>query len=183
MATGRPATVIDARALRRLEAMEIQVWRARAPKRLAAEDIPERTFANEPEPAPDRRPESAAASAGSAPRARRIRLEAGSGRWLLVVDDADRARHAPLIEDIRATLGSDDCRFGTWSDSAEAGVAPEDWDAHGIRHALVFDGFADERTVDDAGPAYVRGGALQRLATSGAVRRELWRRLQPLLED
>lgn len=117
------------------------------------------------------------AESESPPATGRIRLEAGSGRWLLVVDDAERARHATLLEDIRAALGTSDCRFGTWSDSPESGVAVTDWAAHGIHHALVFgDGEgADGRLVD--------AGTLDALVVSGDARRALWLRLKSLLGD
>lgn len=165
--------MIEPRAIRRLEAMDIQVWRARARKAADAGDV--RTGASTPAGAvPVPAGTTGVAAEPARPRPGRIRLEAGSGRWLLVVDDADRARHASLIEDIRATLGAGDCRFGTWSDSPEAGVAVADWEAHGIAHALVFGG--------QSGPGIVQGGDLDRLAASGEARRALWRRLQPLLE-
>jgi len=160
---------IDARAIRRLEAMDIPVWLARAPRDPGAGDAPSRP------PAPVEDFPTDASARGSDSRPGRVRLEAGSGRWLLVVDDVERARHANLIEDIRAALGTGDCRFGTWSDSPEAGVAIEDWEAHGIRHALVFGG--------QAGPGFVQGGDLATLASSGEARRTLWRRLRPLLVD
>src|SRR6056297_214635 len=166
-AGGRRATMIDAQAIRRLAAMDIPVWRARTPRHAGAD----RAEAAAVSPVAD--PSTEALSGEARRRPGRIRLEAGSGRWLLVVDDADRARHATLLEDIRATLGAGDCRFGTWSDSPEAGVAVEDWEAHGIRHALVF--------RDEAGAAFVQGGELGRLTESGEARRALWRRLQPLL--
>lgn len=159
--------MIDARAIRRLAAMDIPVWRARA-SRQARSDMSDASA----EPLEDRPTEALPGEARQRPG--RIRLEAGSGRWLLVVDDADRARHAGLIEDVRATLGPGDCRFGTWSDSAEAGIGAEDWNAHGILHAVVFS--------DQAAPGFVQGGQLDRLASSGEARRALWRRLQPLLE-
>jgi len=164
--------MIDPRAIRRLEAMDIQVWRARVPKQPGAGELRSHDVAPA-DAAPVADPSTPAASERAPARPVRIRLEAGSGRWLLVVDDADRARHATLLEDIRATLGAGDCRFGTWSDSPEAGVAVEDWEAHGIRHALVF--------RDEAGAAFVQGGELGRLTESGEARRALWRRLQPLL--
>lgn len=157
---------IDPRAIRTLAAMDIPVWLARAPKHAGAGDSRPAT------PGPDE-DDSESFRERSPSRPERIRLEAGSGRWLLVVDDADRARHATLIEDVRATLGTDDCRFGTWSDSPEAGVAVEDWEAHGIRHALVFGG--------QVGPGFVQGGDLATLASSGDARRALWRRLRPLM--
>lgn len=162
--------MIDASAIRRLEAMDIPAWCLRTPRHAGAVEVrPATATAVESVPVEKR---SIDAAPGQ-PRIARIRLEAGSGRWLLVVDDADRARYATLIEDIRATLGTGDCRFGTWSDSLEAGVAAEDWDAHGIRHALVFGG--------DVGPGFVQGGELARLTASGEARRTLWRRLQSLL--
>jgi len=174
--------MIDARAIRRLAAMDIQVWRTRVPRHADGGTTRSSEYTTEAA-------SEAASSTGRPPlRSRRIRLEAGSGPWLLVVDDADRARHAKLIEDIRTTLGPDECRFGTWSDSAEAGVAPEDWQGHGIRHTLVFVGDGDghnggdEHCGNDVRPALISGGELQRLATSGQARRALWRRIQPLLE-
>ena len=167
--------MIDARAIRRLAAMDIQVWRARIPK--PAADDRARSVENSFEVA------GASGSEKSLPASRRIRLEAGSGRWLLVVDDADRARHASLIEDIRATLGMDDCRFGIWSNSAESGVAPADWQAHGIRHVLVFSDYDKEPDSGDGKPAFMVAGELQRLANSGQARRALWRQLKLLLED
>lgn len=170
--------MIDAPAIRRLAAMEIPVWRARVRDRFASET---------PRPAEDSAegPRDAATAPAEklSRRFRRIRLEAGSGRWLLVIDEADRARYSPLIEDVRATLGVDDCRFGTWSDSAEAGVAPEDWQAHDIRHVLVFDRRGEGPESANAAPALVACGELQRLASSGQARRALWQRLRPLLED
>ena len=163
---------IEPGAIRRLAAMDIQVWRARSPKSVEITQTPPAAETSA-EAGPVEDCSVDAAPGGLPSRTGRIRLEAGSGCWLLVVDDADRARHAKLIEDIRAALGTDDCRFGTWSDSAEAGVAVEDWEAHGIRHALVFSG--------QAGPGFVQAGKLDELKISGEARRALWRRLQPLL--
>ena len=176
-AGGGRRTVIDARALRRLAAMDIQTWRVRARKPAVGER-------SRPAGVSPEGPRAAtAAPAEQLPQgARRIRLEAGSGRWLLVIDDAHRARFTLLIEDMRGTLGVDNCRFGTWSDSAEAGVAPEDWQAHGIRHALVFSGHGEGHNSGNAGPAFVPCGELQRLATSGQARRALWQQLKSLLE-
>lgn len=142
----------EAGRVAKLEAMGIDVWRLRG--RSAA---------------PDR-------GAGGRATAPRVRLEAGGGAWLLVVDDASRARFETLINDVCALLGNDRCRFGTWSDSAQSGVAAEEWDAHGIVAAVVF------------GPAkalpagFVSAGPLQELAESPAARRSLWQRLRPLLE-
>jgi len=162
--------VIDAGAVRRLAAMEIPVWRARVREPVAHE---------QPGPAGESPREAGAPPpAAELPQdSRRIRLEAGSGRWLLVVDDADRARYSLLIEDIRATLGVDDCRFGTWSDSPESGVGVSDWQAHGIRCALVFE------RGEPAHDGFLHVGTLEGLAASGAARKALWQQLKPLLED
>lgn len=156
--------------------MDIQVWRARVRKPAADQRS---RYTGEPLA---QAPADVGTAFEKAPHcARRIRLEAGSGRWLLVIDDAERARYARLIEDIRATLGLDECRFGTWSDSAEAGVGPEDWQAHGIRHVLVF-GPCEEGYESGNVPTFVPAGELHRLAGSGQAKRALWQRLRPYLE-
>lgn len=164
-------TMIDSRAIRTLAAMDIQVWLNRAPKHADAGDA-RPAAATSADALTGEDPPAETHLGANRTRPVRIRLEAGSGRWLLVVDDADRARHSRLIEDIRAALGNDDCRFGTWSDSAEAGVSTEDWEAHGIRHALVFGG--------NAGSGFIQGGELAKLALSAEARRALWHKLKPL---
>lgn len=172
MTGGGAATVIDPGVIRHLAAMDIQVWRIRRPSRAAGTRA-----ASSDVGAAGSCGSGAGSDAGSATRAAasgRIRLEAGSGRWLLVVDDAERARHASLLEDIRAALGPRNCRFGTWSDSSEAGVAVDEWAAHGIRHALVFG------TAPASG--FISGAPLAQLASSGDARRALWRKLQSALE-
>lgn len=146
--------MIDARAVHRLQAMDVQVWRLRGRRQSAVES---------------------AAQPGAERHTGRIRLEAGSGRWLLVIDDAERARHAALLEDVGATLDTGECRFGTWSDSPDSGIAISDLEAHGIRQALVFGEGDDLQQL-------LHVGALDRLASSGAARRALWLRIKPLLE-
>jgi len=106
-------STLRADSLRRLRAMEIDVWVPRA----AA-------------PAPDDR-----ASVSEGPR---IRLEAGGGRWLLVADEDARARFRVLLDDLRALLDPAECRFGKWSDSVEAGVGLDELGAQAIEHVLVF---------------------------------------------
>jgi len=133
-------------SLRRLDAMGVPVWRLRRPR-----------------------------PAAGASRAGRIRLEAGSGRWLLVVDEIERAEHERLLGDLVATLGAAECRFGTWSDSPDSGVGPEDWAAHGIEHVLVAG-------APDAAPdGCIRAPALAELAASGRARRALWSHLREVL--
>jgi len=120
--------------------------------------------------------ESRRRAAESEPLPPRVRLEAGSGRWLLVVDADERARHRLLLTDIRALLGSAQCRFGTWSDTADAGVAAADWGEHGIAKVLAF-GVTDMRH-----PMLIRAPALDALAREGVQRRRLWQLLRPELE-
>lgn len=152
--------MMDARSLRRLEVMGIGVWQRRRVR--AAEP------ARESEPIPPARAKAAPA---------RIRLEAGGGPWLLVVEDIDRSRHERLLGDIIAVLGAEHCRFGSWSDSPESGVAVAEWSAHGIRGALVFE---DRYDLPDG---CIAAGALEELARAGSARRRLWGRLRTLLHE
>ena len=137
---------METRRLRKLHAMGVPVWRLRQRRG-------------------DRR--------GS--RSGRIRLEAGSGRWLLVVDEVERARYDTFLGDLMATLGPAECRFGTWSDSPDSGVGPEDWIAHGIEHVLVA-GAHPGAPADCVGVA-----SLAELSSSASERRRLWARLRERL--
>ncbi|MGK7296428.1 MAG: hypothetical protein ACNS61_11485 [Candidatus Wenzhouxiangella sp. M2_3B_020] len=152
--------MMDARSLRRLEAMDIGVWQRRRSR--------------PSEPATENEPTS---PAGARRRTPRIRLEAGGGPWLLVVEDVDRSRHERLLGDIIAVFGAQRCRFGSWSDSPESGVAVAEWSAHGIRGALVFE---DREDLPDG---CIAAGALEELARAGSARRRLWGRLRTLLQD
>lgn len=134
---------METRSLRRLQAMGVPIWRLRR-----------------------HRGERQGSRSG------RIRLEAGSGRWLLVVDEVERARYDAFLADLMATLGPAECRFGTWSDSADSGVGPEDWEAHGIEHVLV----AGAHPGAPAGCVVV--ASLAELTASASERRRLWARLR-----
>lgn len=105
----------------------------------------------------------------------RIRLSSGRGRWLLVLDDAGRAENEAMIDDLRALLGADQVRFGRWSDSADSGVAADDWRERGIEWVLDFGG----RPVEH--PAVLNLPPLGELIRSGAARKALWQALRPLL--
>ena len=72
---------------------------------------------------PDAEPEADRPSE-AIPRIPRIRLEAGGGEWLVVVEDIDRSRYERMLGDIIGVLGAERCRYGSWSDSQESGVAP-----------------------------------------------------------
>lgn len=145
----------DGARVARLEAMGIAVWRLRG-----------RPTAPVPQQA----------VAGDDGGQLRVRLEAGPGAWLLIVDEASRARFETLLNDVRAALGADRCRFGTWSDSSQSGVAVDEWEAHGIEAAVAFG--ADRKLPD----GFVAAAPLAELAKSAQARRTLWQRLKPVLE-
>lgn len=146
----------EAERVARLQAMGITVWRRRRASRPADGHAP--------------------ASAAPAPAVPRVRLEAGTGPWLLIADERARARYEALLADLRAVLGPARCRFGAWADSPEAGVAVDEWPAHGIEHAIAFG-------ADDAlPPGFVAAPSLGELAGSASARRGLWSRLRPRLE-
>ena len=110
----------------------------------------------------------------------RIRLAAGSGDWLLVCPEGVPETYRRLVDDIVASIGVARCRFGEWADSADAGVAVDEWQSRGIEHVLAF-------AEDDAGrrpgrarlddPRVIDVAALAELAQSGAARKALWHQL------
>ncbi len=109
----------------------------------------------------------------------RIRLASGHGDWLLVTPDPGDGRHHRLIADITATIGIDRCRFGHWSDSAEAGVSLAELVQRGIEHVLVLG--SSPTPIGD--PRVAQAPALDELAESGVARRRLWAVLKPYLES
>ncbi|MDT8410252.1 MAG: hypothetical protein RQ741_11675 [Wenzhouxiangellaceae bacterium] len=144
--------MLDAPSRLRLQKMGIELWSSRSSSAATA-----------PASIPD---------APSQPRpalaAPRIRLGAGSGPWLLIIDEASAGRERLLLEDIRATIGAAQCRFGQWSDSPDSGVGADDWLDHGIKHVLVLGGPAVvHRCV-------INAPALADLAGSADLRRQLW---------
>lgn len=107
----------------------------------------------------------------------RIRLESGTGAWLIVADESERATYRVLLDDLRAVLGPAECRFGKWSDTPEAGIGPDDWQAHGIRHVLVFG------DAPAAAGQVLRAAALAELLEQADARKALWALLRPRLAD
>lgn len=149
-------------SLRRLRGMGVEVWRLRRSGPARTDDsVPEASDRVERVPATG---------------AIRIRLAPGRGRWLLVTDDQIPDAAQPLLDDLRAVLGTEQCRFGQWSDTADAGVAPDEWSERGITHVVAFG------APPGAHPSIVEVPALAELAKSGQARRSLWLRLRPLLE-
>ena len=110
----------------------------------------------------------------------RIRLASGSGDWLLVIQGGVPESHRVLMDDVMASIGAARCRFGEWSDSPSAGVAADEWQAHGIEHVLVFAEAEQGRRpgrarLDD--PRLVTAPTLAALAESGDARKQLWQQL------
>lgn len=120
-------------------------------------------------------------AAGHAPR---IRLAAGSGDWLLVCHGGVSEEYRVLMDDIVASIGAQRCRFGEWADSADAGVAADEWQARGIEHVLVF---ADSDSARRPGrarlndPRVIETSPLSELSQSGAARKTLWLQLSSRL--
>lgn len=140
-------------SLRRLQAMDVAVWVRRD--------------------RPLRKRETAR------PRAEpRIRLEAGSGDWVLLVEERGRTRHSSLLADIRGTLGAECCRFGKWSDSPDSGIALGELVAAGVKGVIDF---RHEDQVQQHA-ALVAGGDLDDLSASAEARQRLWQRMRMLME-
>lgn len=107
----------------------------------------------------------------------RVRLAAGDGTWLLVQRRPWDGRHAELLADIQALLGPEQCCFGHWADSREAGIAVSELATRGIVHVLAFGPVPP--IAEPSG--LVTAPALDELAGSGAARRALWEVLRPRL--
>lgn len=153
----------DATSRQRLEALGIDVWLRR-----------------------DRFPARAQASGGDVPSTQtqsgeplRIRMASGDGEWLLVQRDPWTGQHETLLADIQAVLGIGHCRFGQWTRSASAGVAPEALGERGVRQVLSF----GEPPQPVAAPHVHVAPALEELAGDAGARRRLWQILSPLLKD
>jgi len=151
---------LAAESLRRLEAIGVQVWQRRDAQ------------------AGPRGESEASAGASERREPPRIRLEAGHGRWLLVVDPADREPHARLLADIQAVPGAAACRFASWSRGGDSGVAADEVDQHGIEHLVTFGPVAMAATT-----GMIAAPPLDALATSAEAKRALWRSLRERLGD
>lgn len=125
-----------------------------------------------------RSPMAAAAESGQVDEPR-VRLAAGAGDWLLVQRRPWDGRYAELLADLQALLGVDQCRFGQWADSQEAGQAFSELPERGVRHVLSF-GPPPAKTPA-TGLTVV--SMLDEIAASASARRELWQAVRPLLRQ
>ena len=140
----------DTRSRQRLAAMGIELWRQRGAR-------PESTG----EPENHSRPA--------------IRLASGNGRWLLVQREAWRGSHASLVDDITATIGREDCRFGQWASDSTAGCALDELAERGVDQVLSF----GPPPADPGGQPVLEAPPLDELAASAEARRALWQLLAP----
>ncbi len=149
-------TRLESASLARLKAMGISVWQRRQPAGT----------------------ETMQAQAGSAASAARVRLASGEGDWLLVQRQPWGGRADSILDDIRACLGPERCRFGQWAVGSPAGEDALELAERGVRHILSF------------GPApagdwtgLVEAPTLPELGEDWQARRALWRKLKPLLNE
>ena len=144
----------DPRSRARLAEMGIEVWLKRETVSPSSSPVVE-SHANEP----------------------RVRLAAGGGAWLLVQRRPWDGRHAVLLADLQALLGVEQCRFGQWADSQDAGQALSGLAERGVRHVLAFGPApSGARTA-----GLVELPALEEIAVSATARRTLWQALRSLL--
>ena len=149
---------------RRLEWLGISRWQLRSSGSSAPVPPADLIAAPTPPPPPP-----------SPEQALSIRLASGAGDWLLVQRAPWRGDHATLMDDIRACLGTDRCRFGQWAQDSAAGEGPVELAQRGVRRILSFG--PPPRTADWS--MLIVAPTLDELAGSGEARHELWRLLAP----
>ncbi len=153
---------------RRLEWLGISRWQLRS----AQEAIP---ASSGPVEGRDVAGATASADTPSSGQALSIRLASGAGDWLLVQQAPWRGDHAALMDDIRACLGTERCRFGQWARDSAAGEGPAELNQRGVRHILSF----GPPPSPASWPGLIVAPALDELAGSAQARQDLWRLLAP----
>jgi DNA polymerase III psi subunit len=107
----------------------------------------------------------------------RVRLSAGRGSWLLVQRHPWRGQFGTLLADITASLGVENCRFGQWANTEEAGVSITEMGAQGVSYVLSFGppprGATHERLIEVA--------TMQALNEDPHAKSELWQALSKVL--
>lgn len=104
----------------------------------------------------------------------RVRLASGDGPWLLVQRQPWRGQFEALLADITATLGVDQCRFGQWANSQEAGVAMSELAGRGVRHLLSF----GPPPKPDSSGMVIELPSMQEIHDQPEARQALWQRLR-----
>ncbi len=113
------------------------------------------------------------------PHSVRVRLASGQGDWLLLQDAPWDGRHAVLLDDIQALIGTARCRFGEWAHSESAGVAVNELGSRGVHHLLIFG--TPPADMDQDQDDLLVAPALDVLAHSGPAKRQLWQMLSARL--
>jgi len=109
----------------------------------------------------------------------RVRLGAGTGDWLIITPEDRPAGSERMVTDLQSLIGSENCRFGQWTDHAQAGNTMEELSGQGIRYILALapcSGLPGEGLPNLVGPADISG-----LMTDGEARKRLWHQLRELL--
>lgn len=104
----------------------------------------------------------------------RVRLASGHGPWLLVQRQPWRGQFEALLADITATLGVDQCRFGQWANSQEAGVAVSELAGRGVRHLISF----GTPPKPDASGMVIEVPTMQEIHDHPEARQVLWQSLR-----
>ncbi len=143
-------TRLDPASLARLNAIGISVW--------------------------ERRPSAAVHQADDEVPVARIRLSSGEGDCLLVQRQPWAGHSSSIIDDIRACIGPERCRFGQWAMGSPAGEDAHELAERGIRHVLSFG-----PAPAGAWPGLVEGPGLAELTSDWQARRALWHKIRPLL--
>lgn len=105
----------------------------------------------------------------------RVRLSSGRGRWLLVQRQPWRGQFASLLADITATLGVEECRFGQWGNTEEAGVAVSELESQAISHVLSF----GPPPKGETHPIIIEVPTMQALSEDPNARASLWQAIAP----
>lgn len=141
---------LDPAALARLDVMGIAVWERRHVI-----------------------PDAAAASADSATG--RIRLSSGEGDCLLVQRQPWGGDTNSMLDDIRACIGPERCRFGQWALGSPAGEDPAELAERGISHVLSFG-----PALAGQWPGLIEAPSLIELATDWQAKRTFWGKIRAL---
>ncbi len=104
----------------------------------------------------------------------RVRLASGHGQWLLVQRQPWRGQFEALLGDITATLGVDQCRFGQWANSQDAGVAVSELSSRGVRYLLSF----GPPPKPNPSEWVIELPTMQEIHDEAEARRALWQQLK-----
>ncbi len=111
----------------------------------------------------------------------RIRLSSGEGAWLLVQRQPWRGQFDALLGDITATIGVDQCRFGQWANSQDAGVGVSELAGRGVRYVLAFGPLPPAQPLAEtsgSGTTVIEVPTMQTIHDEPSARQALWHGLK-----